>query len=111
MKKTLLFVAMIFASASMTNAFAEEKKKKPAAEKKAKAKPEAIEVSGTLAIKGKKAVLTIADGSKINVMDKKKFEEVKKFDGKSVKISGKAVNAKNGKVIKKVDSISEAAAE
>ena len=107
MKKTFLFMMMIFASVSMTNALANEKKEKPAAEKKGKAKPEAIEISGTLAVKGKKAVLTTDDGSKVIVMDKKKFDEIKTFDGKKVKVSGKAVNAKNGKVIKKVDSISE----
>ena len=111
MKKTLLFVVMIFASVSISNVFAEEKKEKPAAEKKQKAKPEDIDVSGTLTLKGKKYVLTTADGIKIPVTDKKKAEEIKKFDGKSVKISGKAVEGKKGKMIKKVISITEATAE
>ena len=124
MKKTIVLALCIFASvfvqAAQNKSFdksgqtiskdkkddkKDDAKKKDAKKKKAKA--EDVDVTGTLAKKGKKFVLTTEDGTAYTVSDKKKAAEVEALDGKKVKVVGKAKAAKKGKTINKITSIEE----
>jgi hypothetical protein len=116
MKKTLIFVGMLFAAISVPSVIAADKPTISAEkkEKKAKkAKGKTTEVTGVISVKGKKITLTTEDGTAYAVKEKKKLEEIKALDGKTVTLSGTVADAKkgDGKEIKGVKSVTEAAAE
>ena len=113
MKKTLVFVGMLFAAVSVPSVIAAEKPAIAAEKKEKKAKGGATEITGVVSVKGKKVMVTAEDGTAYAVKDKKKGDEVKALDGKTVTISGKVADAKKGggKEIKGIKSVTEAAAE
>ena len=115
MKKTLVFVGMLFAAVSVPSVMAADKPAISAEkkEKKAKGKGKKTEVTGVVSVKGKKIVLTAEDGTAYAIKDKKKGDEIKALDGKTVTVSGMVAYAKKGggKEIKGIKSVAEAAAE
>jgi hypothetical protein len=113
MKKTLVFVGMLFAAVSVPSVIAADKPAISAEKKEKKAKGKKTDVTGVISVKGKKITLTAEDGTAYGIKDKKKTDEIKALDGKTVTISGMVADAKKGggKEIKGIKSVTEAAAE